>query len=127
MATQFPTLDEVLSLHEELIRRFGGQSGARDLGLLESALNRPQTGYYDTLSMQAAALMQSLAMNHPFIDGNKRVAFSVTAIFLRMNGWRLVTDADEGERFLVETVIKERAELETMAAWIERHLEPVKK
>jgi death-on-curing protein len=56
------------------------------MGALEAALLRPQLGYYEGLIEEAAALMESLANNHPFIDGNKRVAFFVTDTFLRMNG-----------------------------------------
>ena len=117
--TLFPTLQETLELHDQLILRFGGLKGVRDLGLLESALVRPQTGYYDTLSMQAAALLQSLCQNHCFIDGNKRVAFANTAIFLRMNGYRLSLNADAGETFLIDQVIQRRATIEVIAAWLE--------
>ena len=117
--TLFPTLQETLELHEQLILRFGGSKGVRDLGLLESALVRPQTGYYETLSMQAAALLQSLCQNHCFVDGNKRVAFASTAIFLRMNGYRLIVKPDDGETFLVEQVIQKRATIEVIAAWLE--------
>jgi death-on-curing protein len=77
--TLFPTLEETLELHRILLDRFGGTRGVRDLGLLQSALARPQTGYYDTLWQQAAALLQSLGRNHPFVDGNKRVAFALAA------------------------------------------------
>ena len=117
--TLFLTLQETLELHDQLILRFGGTKGVRDLGLLESALVRPQTGYYDTLSMQAAALLQSLCQNHCFVDGNMRVAFAGTAIFLRMNGYRLSVKPDEGESFLVEQVIKKRVTIEAIAAWLE--------
>ena len=117
--TLFPSLQETLELHDQLILRFGGSKGVRDLGLLESALLRPQTGYYDTLSMQAAALLQSLCQNHCFIDGNKRVAFAGTAIFLRMNGFRLSVNPDEGEAFLIEQVIQKRVTIEVIAAWLE--------
>jgi death-on-curing protein len=119
--TLYPTLDEALELHSVLLARFGGAGGVRDLGLLESALSRPQTGYYDTLTLQAAALLQSLVMNHAFVDGNKRVAFALTAIFLRMNGPRLRVPADEGERFLIDSVIARRVELADIASWLERH------
>lgn len=61
----------------------------RDPGALEAALFRPQTGYYEDTVAEAAALMESLAINHPFIDGNKRMAFAATDVFLRINGWRL--------------------------------------
>ena len=124
-AVLFPTLQETLKLHEQLIVRFGGSAGIRDLGLLESALIRPQTGYYDTLSMQAAALLQSLCQNHCFVDGNKRVAFASTAIFLRMNGYRLSVDPDDGESFLVEHVIQKRIAIEDIATWLERRMQKV--
>jgi len=115
----FPTLQETLQLHEQLILRFGGSTGVRDLGLLESALVRPQTGYYETLSLQAAALLQSLCQNHCFVDGNKRVAFSCSAIFLRMNGFRLIVEPEDGESFLIEHVIKNRAAINDIATWLE--------
>jgi death on curing protein len=117
--TKFPTLEECLMLHQALLKRFGGQSGVRDHGLLESALARPRSGYYTSLSEQAAALMQSLALNHCFVDGNKRVAFAMTAIFLKMNGWRFVLTADEGETFLIGRVIEAKADFQEIANWIE--------
>ena len=124
--TLYPTLKEVLLLHDQLILRFGGAGGVRDLGLLESVLQRPQTGYYKTLSLEAAALLQSLAQNHAqnhaFVDGNKRVAFATTAIFLRMNGYRLKVDPDNGEEFIIESLIKKKAGIETIAAWLEKYM-----
>ncbi|KYG66823.1 hypothetical protein AZI86_07235 [Bdellovibrio bacteriovorus] len=124
--TLYPTLSEVLELHRILIERFGGSSGIRDLGLLQSALMRPQTGYYSTLSLEAAALLQSLCQSPAFLDGNKRVAFAVTAIFLRMNGYRLKVDADNGERFLIDQVIGKKAAIEEIAAWLEKYMRAVK-
>ena len=123
--TLFPSLQEILELHRQLILRFGGAEGVRDKGLLESALVRPRTGYYDTLSMQAAALLQSLCRSHCFVDGNKRVAFATAAIFLRMNGYRLHVGATDGEAFIVEQVIGRKADLETIASWLEAHMVPV--
>jgi death-on-curing protein len=122
LTTLFLSLEEVLFLHAELIRRFGGNGGLRDRGLLESALARPRSGYYETLSLQAAALLQSLCQNHAFVDGNKRVAFAATAIFLRMNGHSLRVTADEGEQFLIERAIVGRAPLDEIASWLERHM-----
>ena len=113
------TLQETLDLHEQLILRFGGPAGVRDMGLLESALIRPQTGYYETLSMQAAALLQSLCQNHCFVDGKKRVAFAATAIFLRMNGYRLSVKAGEGQTFLIDQVIQKKVAIENIATWLE--------
>ncbi len=123
--TLYPTLSEVLELHGHLLERFGGKAGVRDLGLLESALMRPQTGYYKSLSLEGAALLQSLTQNDAFIDGNKRVAFATTAIFLRMNGFRLIVDPDNGESFLIETVIKEHASIEIIVRWLEKHMKKV--
>ncbi len=80
---------DVLGMHTVLIQRYGGASGLRDPGALEAALFRPQTGYYKDLVAEAAALMESLAINHPFVDGNKRIAFAAADVFLRINGWRL--------------------------------------
>ena len=86
MTRRFPNLDEVVVIHDDLLEQFGGESGLRDLGALESALMRPQIGYYNGIVEEAAALMESLAMNHPFVDGNQRIAFFATDTFLRMNG-----------------------------------------
>ena len=121
----YPTLEETLELHQRLIERFGGSGGIRDLGLLESALMRPQTGYYKSLSLQASALLQSLCQNHSFVDGNKRIAFATTAIFLRMNGYRLIVDPDNGEHFLIHEVIQGKAHLELISDWIEKHIHKV--
>lgn len=122
MNTLFPSLGETLYLHQRLLERHGGRPGVRDLGMLESALHRPRSGYYSTLSEQAAALMQSLAMNHAFVDGNKRVAFACTAVFLRMNGYRLPVGADEAERFLIDEVIEGAARVQRIAEWLEKHM-----
>jgi death on curing protein len=124
--TLYPTLEEALYLHDILIQRFGGKSGVLDKGLLESALARPRSGYYRSISEQAAALMQSLAMNHPFVDGNKRVAFALTAVFLKLNGLKLSVEAKEGVRFIEITLITERASLATITDWIEAHVQQVR-
>lgn len=88
------SLSEVLAMHAALIDTFGGIHGVRDLGALEAALYRPQHGYYNHLIQQAAALMESLAMNHPFLDGNKRIAFFATDVFLRLNGYVIQCDGE---------------------------------
>lgn len=122
LEASFLTLQELLDLHARLTERFGGAGGVRDPGLLESALARPRSGYYASLSEQGAALMQSLAGNHAFVDGNKRVAFAATAVFLRMNGQGLVVGADDAERFLVDEVIVARADVPRIADWLERFM-----
>lgn len=98
--TDYLTLPDVLAMHEDQIGRYGGSHGVRDPGLLESALYRPQTGYYADLIEEAAALWESLAQNHPFIDGNKRTAFAATWTFLAINGAQLTADSTETYRFI---------------------------
>jgi death on curing protein len=99
--TSYPTIDEVIAVHAQLIGKFGGSLGVRDRGALESALARPQSGYYKDIIQEAAALWESLSQNHPFIDGNKRVAVSVTAAFLKVNGYLLEFDDLEAFSFLI--------------------------
>jgi death-on-curing protein len=117
------SLEEVISIHQRLVDRFGGIAGIRDTGLLESALYRPQTGYYADLAEMAGALFESLLMNHPFVDGNKRVAFFATDVFLRLNGWKLHVGADEAHRFLIDLLEKGECDLERLTPWIRRSLE----
>ena len=83
MSFDYVLVEDILAIHEDQIERYGGAHGIRDPGLLEAALFRPQTGYYDTLIDEAAALWESLSQNHPFVDGNKRTAFAATFVFLR--------------------------------------------
>ena len=111
--------DEVLAIHSTLIERFGGPAGVRDYGLLESALYRPQTGHYADLAEMAAALFESLIMNHPFIDGNKRVAFFATDVFLRMNGYKLKVDAHAAHRFLIGLLENNCCSFEELLPWIQ--------
>ena len=117
----FLSRDEVVAIHRTLIERFGGPPGVRDLGLLESALYRPRTGYYRDLAEMAAAMFESLLMNHPFIDGNKRVAFFATDVFLRMNDYKLVVDAQAAHRFLVGLLDNQRCSYDNLLLWIREH------
>ena len=89
MVRDYLTVADVLGMHTVLMQRYGGAGGVRDPGALEAALFRPQTGYYDDIIAEAAALLESLAINHPFVDGNKRIAFAAADVFLRINGWCL--------------------------------------
>ena len=84
-----------------MLSTFGGPPGVRDLGLLESALYRPRTGYYSDLIEMAAAMFESLLMNHPFVDGNKRVAFFAADVFLRINQQKIVVDAREAHAEII--------------------------
>ena len=121
-AVKFLSLDEVLAIHERLIERFGGDHGIRDHGLLESALFRPQTGYYAHIEEMAAAMFESLLVNHAFVDGNKRVAFFASDIFLRLNGWKLVVTADGGEEFIVGMLEANDCSFEKIRNWIQGHI-----
>ena len=89
MQRDYLTVADVLGMHTILMQRYGGAGGVRDPGALEVALFRPQTGYYSDIIAEAAALLESLAINHPFAGGNKRIAFAATDVFLRINGWCL--------------------------------------
>ncbi len=125
-SVQHLSVDEALAIHERLIERFGGSPGIRDPGLLESALYRPQTGYYRDLAEMAAALFESLLMNHPFVDGNKRMAFFATDVFLRLNGWWLKVDGRRAHRFLVGLLVQDKADYEHLLPWIRRSLAPLR-
>ncbi len=85
----FLNMEDVLYFHSVLIRRYGGLDGIRDNGALEAAVFRPQNGYYSGPVEEACALTESLLINHPFVDGNKRTAFAACDVFLRINGLQL--------------------------------------
>jgi death-on-curing protein len=118
--TEYVTIADALFFHQLLIERFGGASGVRDAGALESALHRPQTGYYDTLIHEAAALLESLVQNHPFVDGNKRVAFAVTDVFLRINDYRITADSQEIFATLMKLFAAQTFDMEHLIPWLER-------
>ncbi len=119
MRVQHLTTDEILAIHGRLIDRFGGNEGLRDPGLIESALYRPQSGYYEDLATMAAALFESLIMNHPFVDGNKRVAFFATDVFLRINGYYLDINDDEAHAFLIGLIEQNRCDCQNLLPWIQ--------
>jgi death-on-curing protein len=123
--TRHLTLDEALAIHDRLIARFGGTSGIRDLGLLESALYRPRTGYYADLAGMATALCESLLMNHPCLDGNKRVAFFATDVFLRLNGWFLDVDPEPAHRFIVGLLETNQCDFDHLLPWVRRSVRPL--
>lgn len=117
----------VLAIHDLMVKRFGGSFGVRDLGLIESAVARPQAGFggeylYKNIYDMAAALLQSLLKNHPFVDGNKRTALTSAAIFLKLNNIRLKNYHEEEVIFAV-SVDNEKLSLEEIAEWLEEHTE----
>ena len=123
--TDYLTFAEVLAIHDDQIERYGGSPGVRDPGLLEAALFRPQTGYYADLIEEAAALWESLAQNHPFIDGNKRVAFAATYTFLAINGMRITADAEAAYDFIAGLYEANDFTFENLATWLRANVAPV--
>lgn len=123
--TDYITLDEALRIHEALIAEFGGASGVRDMGLLDSALVRPQMGYYADLIEEAASLWESLAMNHPFVDGNKRVAYAVTELFLQLNGLDIVPDNKTAETFIYSNLEAGTFNKDVIDAWLRANTGPL--
>ena len=119
--TFYPELPDVLAIHRLLIERFGGSLGVRDFGGLESALARPRSGYYADLIQEAAALWESLSQNHPFVDGNKRVAITVTASFLSVNGYQLHFDDREAYDFMIGLYERGEFQFAQLDRWLRAH------
>jgi len=119
------TVAEVLAIHHRQIEHYGGIQGLRDQGALEAAVFRPQTGYYANLAEEAAALMESLANNHPFLDGNKRVAFDATHTFLLVNGFTIVADPAETYVFVIDSIAQGRFRFPFILDWINAHAPPL--
>jgi len=125
--THYPSTEEVIAAHARLLARFGGAPGLRDRAALESALARPRSGHYRDLIQQGAALWESLSQNHPFVDGNKRVAIAVTAAFLRVNGYRLDFDDQATYQFLMSLYERGCFRFAELEEWLRRHAIPAGK
>jgi len=118
--TEYVSLADALFFHKLLMERYGGAAGLRDAGALEAALHRPQTGYYDSHLHEAAALLESLVQNHPFIDGNKRAAFAVVDVFLRINGYRMTADSREIFKTFIGLIEAQHFDLAHLVPWLQR-------
>ncbi|GAA5337570.1 type II toxin-antitoxin system death-on-curing family toxin [Thermus antranikianii] len=121
-------LSLVLAIHEDLLRRYGGSPGILDLGRLEAALERPWAGFagqeiFPTPWEKAAAYLTGIAKGHPFVEGNKRTAFAVADIYLRLSGFRL-TLSDEEAFSLVVGVAQCHQEVGDVAKAFRQHLDP---
>lgn len=114
------TLTEVHGMHAVLMQRYGGATGIRDMGALEAALYRPQSGYYENIIQEAAALMESLAINHPFIDGNKRMAFAAMDVFLKINGYRLNQKAYDIYNEMITMFDNKEFDIEHIESWLKK-------
>lgn len=122
--TEYVTTADALFFHRHLIERYGGARSVRDVGALESALHRPQTGYYESLIHEAAALLESLVQNHPFVDGNKRIAFAVVDVFLRINGRTIAADSTSIYRRMIELIETRTFDMEHLVPWLEQIVPP---
>jgi death-on-curing protein len=121
--TEYLTVVEILAIHALLIEEFGGADGVRDFGALESAVFRPQTGYYDDAIAEAAALLESLVQIPPFLDGNKRTAVAAADVHLRKNGLELGGDSVEHHQFIIGLMVAGDLEWKAVDAWLRRSVE----
>jgi death-on-curing protein len=124
--TVYPTALEVMVMHAALIKRHGGTPGLRDAGALESALYRPQSGYYEDLIWEAAGLFESLAMNHPFVDGNKRIAFACVDVFLRVNGIRIRAKPSAVLKWMIGHLDSHTFNVGNIEPWLRKNARPDK-
>ncbi len=121
----YPTVAETIETHRLLIEEFGGSHGLRDRGLLEAAVMRPQSGYYGSLIEEAAALMESLANNHAFLDGNKRISFVMTDALLRANGYFIDVEPSEAHKFITESIEKREFRFDVIHDWLVSSAKPL--
>jgi death on curing protein len=120
------TVAEVYQMQHLLIDRFGGMHGVRDKNAVEAAVFRPQTGYYNSLEEEAAALMESLGNNHGFLDGNKRIAFTAADVFLRRNGFYIEVDAQAGHEFIYGSMERHEFSFPRILDWIRLRIKPLR-
>jgi death-on-curing protein len=121
--------EQILALHNALLEATGGEPGLRDRGMLESALARPAASFggqdlYASLAAKAAALMHSLISNHPFVDGNKRVAVAAMELFLIVNHHRLDADNEGLEEFTLAAAASQIG-LEEIRIWLDQRIRRV--
>jgi death-on-curing protein len=125
---RFLTTDEVLTLHATGIDSYGGSHGLRDPGLLDSALAMPRQGFHGEFVHgfpfgMASAYLFHLCANHPFVDGNKRVALAACIVFLRMNGWNLIA-SEEAVYSQTLAVAQGAVRKDELATWIMQRVRP---
>ena len=122
--------NQVLFLHKKIMEQMGSEGGVRDLGLLESAVYRPQSSFggqdlYPDLFLKAAALIHSIVRNHPFVDGNKRTGFEAMSLFLYVNGREIKASVEESYRFVIRIAQDRSFSEENTAEWLKTHSEIV--
>ena len=122
---EYLTVAEVYQMQHRLIDIFGGLHGVRDKGAVEAAVFRPQTGYYNSLEEEAVALMESLGNNHGFLDGNKRIAFTATDVFLRRNGFYIKVEGAAGYDFINGSIERHEFRFSQILGWLRKHVKPL--
>jgi death-on-curing protein len=123
--TDYLTVAEVYRMQHRLIELFGGLHGVREKGAVEAAVFRPQTGYYNSIEEEAAAVMESLANNHGFLDGNKRIAFTAADVFLRRNSFYIEAQGLEGYAFIHGSMDRQEFRFRQILDWIRQHIKPL--
>lgn len=125
--TRYLTAEQILFIHSRIINETGGEFGIRDLGVLQSAVARPKATFdgkklYPNIFSKAAALLESLVNNHPFVDGNKRIGITGVGVFLQMNGWFLIADNNQVSQFVLHVAQSEVGH-KGIADWLEENCE----
>ena len=123
--SDYLTVAEVYAMQHRLFEMFGGLHGVRDKGAVEAAVFRPQTGYYNSIEEEAAALMESLGNNHGFLDGNKRIAFTAADVFLRRNGSYIEVTGTEGHAFIDGSMERHEFPFARILEWIRQQVKPL--
>lgn len=122
--TLYPNIAMVKEIHASLLTEFGGGEGIINESGLKSALMRPQNGYYKDIFEEAAALMESLAINHVFVDGNKRISFFITDVFLRLNGYYIDCEPDETYDYFMYLLESGTYKFTELTEWLRKHAQP---
>jgi death-on-curing protein len=128
---RYLSIAEVLALHQQILERWGGSSGVRDAGALESAVAQPRMSFggeelYPELATKAAAFCFSLVLNHPFVDGNKRIGHAAMEVFLRLNGYEIDAHVDEQEHVMLR-LADGKFGRDDLVDWVRRHIKPLDK
>ena len=126
---RYLTLSEVITLHQRVLDQSGGGQGIRDLGGIQSAVAQPQMAFggddlYPTIESKATAFCFSLVMNHPFVDGNKRIGHAAMETFLVLNGFHLEAEVDDAEQVIL-SLAAGTLPREQLLRWIEEHIAPL--
>lgn len=119
--TKYLGVEDVLAFHQLQLSYHGGAPGIRDMGLVEAALFRPQTGYYKDVLEEASALWESFLMNHPFVDGNKRTAFNVMHVFLLINNIGITQNSKQAGDYIYDLFDRDAVTFANLDAWLRKN------